>query len=233
MSATDLYTMLRANTYPGRGILMGKTPDALHAVMAYFIMGRSENSRNRIFVSEGDTLFTRAHDPSKMTDPSLVIYAPVRTIDGRTIVTNGDQTDTIFSALKEGGTFSQALKTRTFEPDAPNFTPRISGLMEPDGSYQLSILKSAEGDPAAYRRYFYDYAQPLPGQGHFLHTYQEDGNPLPSFRGEPHCFSTENDMDTFGKALWESLHPNNKISLFVRYLHLTSGETRTTLYNKN
>jgi len=201
-------------------------------VLAYFIMGRSENSRNRIFVPDGTGIRTQAYDERKLTDPSLIIYAPVRTVGKRTIVTNGDQTDTICDRLIRGGTFEEALRTRTFEPDAPNYTPRISGLMEPDGRYTFSILKSADGDPAACHRFFYEYAAPLPGRGHFIHTYQSDGNPLPSFAGEPCPVATEDDMAAFAQTLWTSLNEANKVALFVRYITLATGEAETALINR-
>ena len=226
-----LFTLLQNNPYPGRGIVLGQTPDGTRAVIAYFIMGRSENSRNRVFVPDGTGIRTQAFDERKLTDPSLIIYAPVRTVGGRTIVTNGDQTDTVCDFLARGGTFRDALHTRTFEPDAPNYTPRISGLLEPDGSYTLSILKSADGDPAACRRFFYEYDVPLPGQGHFIHTYQSDGDPLPSFAGEPWTVGMEDDMEAFRQKLWASLNEANKVALFVRTIDLATGEARTIVMN--
>lgn len=186
MQIQSLSKELSATTYPGRGIVLGKSADARCFYIAYFIMGRSENSRNRIFEIDGRGIRTKAFDESKMVDPSLIIYAPVRVCGDVTIVTNGDQTDTIYDALEAGKTFEEALRSRTFEPDAPNYTPRISGVVEPKADrYRLSILKSADGDPASTRRYFFDYDAPRPGEGHFIHTYQQDGNPLPSFEGEP------------------------------------------------
>ena len=185
MNNLDLTALLRANPYPGRGIVLGSSPDGNKSVIAYFIMGRSENSRNRVFVETPDGIRTQAFDPSKMTDPSLIIYAPVRVFGTDTIVTNGDQTDTIREGLAAGKSFAEALATRTFEPDEPNYTPRISGLVQKNGAYTLSILKSADGDPTSCRRYFFDYEAPLAGQGHFIHTYMGDGTPLPSFQGEP------------------------------------------------
>ena len=229
----NLFTLLGSNSYPGRGILLGRTPDNSRAVLAYFIMGRSENSRNRVFVQEDRGLRTEAHDPGKLTDPSLIIYAPVRVVDGYTVVTNGDQTDTVASHLERGGTFQEALRTRTFEPDAPNYTPRISGLLTPEGNYTLSILKSAEGNPAACRRFFYEYASPLPGEGHFLHTYKGDGDPLSSFQGEPLTVATEDALTPFAQKLWTSLDKHNKVALFVRYIALATGEAETVIFNRH
>ncbi len=176
---------LQQNTYPGRGIVIGRSKDGKNAMIGYFIMGRSENSRNRIFVKEPDGIRTEAFDPAKLTDPSLIIYHPVRVVGDTTVVTNGDQTDTVADFLKEGKTFEQALRTRTFEPDGPNWTPRISGMVEKNGDYRLSILKSADGDENSTRRYFFEYTAPRAGEGHFIHTYEHDGNPIPSFKGEP------------------------------------------------
>jgi len=227
----NLFTLLQNNPYPGRGIVLGLTPDGTRAVAAYFIMGRSENSRNRIFVADGDGLRTQAFDESKLTDPSLILYAPVRMFDGCMIVTNGDQTDTVVSRMGEGRSFTEALRTRTFEPDAPNYTPRISGFLQDDGNYTLSILKSAEGDPASCRRFFYEYYNVLPGTGHFIHTYAKDGDPLPSFRGEPIPVSTENDVEAFAQTLWTSLNEQNKVALFVRTIDLASGEIQQTIIN--
>lgn len=229
----NLFDLLQQNAYPGRGILLGQTPDGTRSVAAYFIMGRSENSRNRVFVTDGTGLRTEAFDPAKLIDPSLIIYAPVRTVGGRTIVTNGDQTDTVYDGLAQGGTLQGALGTRTFEPDGPNYTPRISGLLEPDGGYTLSILKSAEGNPAACRRFFYEYDRALPGQGHFIHTYRQDGDPLPSFSGEPRLVATMDDMAEFTEALWTNLNPDNKVALFVRYINLVTGETETLIRNRH
>ena len=199
-------------------------------------MGRSENSRNRVFVTEGEGIRTQAFDPSKLLDPSLIIYAPVRVLGNRTIVTNGDQTDTIYEFLKEGKSFEDALRTRTFEPDGPNFTPRISGLVTLENgnfSYQLSILKSADGDETSTRRYFFDYTGPRAKEGHFIHTYQCDGNPIPSFEGEPTTVAIAGDIDTFTKELWENLNKDNKVSLFVRYISLRDGSCETRIVNKN
>ena len=233
MKNLDLTALLRGNPYPGRGIVLGSSPDGEKSVIAYFIMGRSENSRNRVFVETPDGIRTQAFDPSKMTDPSLIIYAPVRVFGTSTIVTNGDQTDTIREGLAAGKTFAQALHTRTFEPDAPNYTPRISGLVKKNGDYTLSILKSADGDPASCRRYFFAYEAPRAGQGHFIHTYKCDGNPIPSYEGEPTPVSIEGDIDTFTASLWENLNQDNKVSLFVRTIDLGTGATDTRIVNKN
>lgn len=223
---------LQQNSYPGRGIVLGKSADGNQMVIAYFIMGRSENSRNRVFVEENGGIKTQALDPSKLTDPSLIIYSPVRVINGKTIVTNGDQTDTIYDFIAKGDTFENALQTRTFEPDAPNFTPRISGIVEGD-RYTLSILKSANGNPDSTCRYFFDYQSPLAGEGHFIHTYRCDGNPIPSFEGEPKKVAVNGDIDAFTESIWNSLNADNKVSLFTRYIDLTTGETQTRICNKN
>ncbi|WP_297196345.1 IMP cyclohydrolase [uncultured Flavonifractor sp.] len=234
MNTLDLTELLRSNPYPGRGIVLGRSSDDTKAVMAYFIMGRSENSRNRVFVETPDGIRTQAFDPSKMTDPSLIIYNPVRVFGASTIVTNGDQTDTIREGLAAGKTFSQALHTRTFEPDEPNYTPRISGLVKKDGDYVLSILKSAGGDPASCRRYFFTYEKPLAGQGHFIHTYMGDGNPLPSFEGEPEQVTIPSETpEEFAQLIWESLNEDNKVSLFVRYVDLMTGSWDTVILNKH
>ena len=234
MQIQSLSKELSATNYPGRGIVLGKSADARCFYIAYFIMGRSENSRNRIFEIDGRGIRTNAFDESKMVDPSLIIYAPVRVCGDVTIVTNGDQTDTIYDALEAGKTFEEALRTRTFEPDAPNFTPRISGVVEPKADrYRLSILKSADGDPASTRRYFFDYDAPRPGEGHFIHTYQQDGNPLPSFEGEPVPVTIEGDLDAFSRTVWESLNADNKVSLFTRSIDLESGEVTSLIFNKH
>ncbi|MDD3165688.1 MAG: IMP cyclohydrolase [Oscillospiraceae bacterium] len=234
MKTTDFSSILRENDYPGRGILLGRSPDGSKAVMVYFIMGRSENSRNRVFTATDDGIRTEAYDPSKMVDPSLIIYHPVRAIDGKTIVTNGDQTDTVRDFIARGECFRAALMTREFEPDAPNFTPRISGLVSPNGDYRLSILKSADGDAASCRRYFFEYANPKAGQGHFIHTYLGDGNPLPSFEGEPEQVAvTAPDAKAMAALVWESLNRDNKVSLFVRYLDLATGKTDDVIVNKH
>lgn len=234
MKTLDLTQLLQSNPYPGRGIVLGRSADDTKAVIAYFIMGRSENSRNRVFVETPDGIRTQAFDPSKMTDPSLIIYNPVRVFGASTIVTNGDQTDTIREGLAAGKTFSQALHTRTFEPDEPNYTPRISGLVKKDGDYVLSILKSADGDPASCRRYFYAYEKPLSGQGHFIHTYMGDGNPLPSFEGEPEQIAiTSETPEEFAQLIWNSLNEENKVSLFVRYIDIMTGNWETVILNKH
>ncbi len=222
-------------SYPGRGIILGVSADGKSAVCAYFIMGRSVNSRNRVFVADGDGIRTEARDPAKLADPSLVIYAPVRVVHDATIVTNGDQTDTVATFLRRGDTFEDALRTRTFEPDAPHYTPRVSGIMERANgacTYKLSILKSADGEPASCRRFFFEYAAPLAGQGHFIHTYAGDGNPLPSFVGEPEPVSIEGGIDAFSETLWNALDADNKVSLFVRFIDLASGAAETRIVNK-
>jgi IMP cyclohydrolase len=227
---------LKNNEYPGRGIVIGRSPDGKYAVMAYFIMGRSTNSRNRIFAEEGEGIRTQAFDPSKLEDPSLVIYAPVRVLGSRTIVTNGDQTDTVYEGLTEGLSFERALRSREFEPDAPNYTPRISGLMHiEDGKYDfaMSILKSNGGDPSCCNRYTFAYDNPIAGEGRFLHTYMHDGNPLPSFEGEPKKVAIEGDLDSFAHMLWENLNQDNKVSLFVRFIEIATGKYETRILNKN
>ena len=237
MKTIDLCDYLAQNNYPGRGIVFGRSTDGQRAVMAYFIMGRSENSRNRVFTPVDGGIITEAFDVSKVTDPSLIIYAPVRAVDAHTtVVTNGDQTDTVLDALQTGGTFEAALRTRTFEPDAPNLTPRISGLMtvhECAMAYQLSILKSDQGDSDSVLRFFFDYPQPKAGQGHILHTYLRDGDPIPSFEGEPvsvcvHCA----DIDQFSVTLWNALDMQNRVSLFVRTVDLADGHTDTRIINQ-
>ena len=231
-AVNDLTELLRSNPYPGRGIVLGQTPDGKHAVTAYFIMGRSANSRNRIFAEEPDGIRTEAYDPSKLEDPSLIIYHPVRQFGRGLIVTNGDQTDTIRDYLKKGLPMEQALRTREFEPDGPNWTPRISGLLSPDGSYKLSILKSADAEGSACVRQTFEYPA-LPGVGHFLHTYVTDGNPIPTFQGEPERVAISDDIDTFAAALWESLNEANKISLFVRFTDLASDTFTQRIFNKH
>ena len=234
MEKRDLLERLRGNPYPGRGIVLGRSADGEFAVAAYFIMGRSGNSRNRRFVPTEDGIRTEAADPAKMTDPSLIIYHPVRTAGGELIVTNGDQTDTVRDHLLEGGTFAGALQTRTFEPDGPNYTPRISGLLSPDGSFQLSILKSAGGDPACCCRYFYHYDAPLPGEGRFLHTYLGDGDPLPSFEGEPRRVTiSAQSAQSWAEDIWASLNEENKVSLFVQLIDLATQEQDTVIINKH
>ena len=236
MEMLSLEAELQSNAYPGRGIVIGKTPDGTKAVTAYFIMGRSENSRNRVFVEDGEGIRTQAFDPSKLSDPSLIIYAPVRVLGNKTIVTNGDQTDTIYELMDKQMTFEQSLRTREFEPDGPNYTPRISGIMHiKDGKYNyaMSILKSNNGNPDACNRYTFAYENPVAGEGHFIHTYMCDGNPLPSFEGEPKLVEMSDDMEAFTNMLWESLNEDNKVSLFVRYIDITTGETKSTIVNKN
>ena len=233
MQIQDLRAVLRDNTYPGRGIVLGKSADGQKAVIAYFIMGRSENSRNRIFVEEDGGLRTQAFDPAKLKDPSLVIYWPVRKFGAATIVTNGDQTDTIYEFLAAEKTFEEALRMRTFEPDPPILTPRISGLVHKDGSYRLSILKSANGNAESTQRFFYEYPQPVACEGHFIHTYLGDGNPVPSFEGEPELVRIEGDIDSFTSLMWENLNEANKVSLFVRFIDLADGSEETRVVNKN
>jgi hypothetical protein len=236
MKSSSLSALLSENAYPGRGIVGGLSADGKYAIAAYFIMGRSQNSRNRIFVPEGEGIRTEAFDPSRLEDPSLIIYAPVRVLGADTIVTNGDQTDTVYDGCEKGLTFEQSLRSRTFEPDGPNYTPRISALFHVEGgslSLSMSILKSADGNPASCRRFTFDYGSPLPGEGFFLHTYQGDGNPLPSFEGEPEHTSLEWDIDAFTDLIWKSLNEDNKVSLFVRYIDLASGKTETRIVNKN
>lgn len=230
----DLCSLLDKNDYPGRGILLGKTPDGAKSVLAYFIMGRSENSRNRVFEKTEDGIRTRAFDPSKMSDPSLIIYHPVRTHEQRTIVTNGDQTDTIYDFVKDCGCFVKALKTRRFEPDKPNFTPRISGILYhlEDFSYKLSILKAADENGSACNRFTYDY-EPLSGVGHLIHTYEKNGDPIPSFQGEPRAVAVPDNMDTLAEMLWSSLNADNKVSLYVRYTDLKTLDFEEKIINKN
>ena len=234
MEPLNLYRLLEGNPYPGRGIVLGRSADNRFAVAAYFIMGRSENSRNRVFLPTEDGIRTQAHDPSKMTDPSLIIYHPVRRTGRGLIITNGDQTDTVRDYILAGRTFAEALHTREFEPDAPNYTPRISGLLSPDGGFKLSILKSAGGDPGCCCRYFYDYDHPLAGEGRFIHTYMGDGSPLPSFEGEPELVALDApDPETLAERMWAALNGENKVSLFVRYICLADGTERDALRNKN
>ena len=235
MKNNDLSALLRANAYPGRGIVLGRSPDGQCAAIAYFIMGRSENSRNRVFEETADGIRTKAFDESKMTDPSLIIYHPVRNMGPvMTIVTNGDQTDTIKKFMEEGHCYRHALLTRAFEPDGPHYTPRISGVVKPDGSYNLSILKSLDGDASCCCRYFYEYDAPVAGMGHFIHTYQGDGSPLPSFEGEPRPVSvTAPDAKTWAEEIWASLNEENKVSLFVEYIHIAEGKRDTVILNKH
>ena len=236
MNMLSIEQELKSNAYPGRGIILGKSPDGKKAVAAYFIMGRSENSRNRVFVEEGEGIRTQAYDPSKLTDPSLIIYAPVRVLGNKTIVTNGDQTDTIYEGMDRQLTFEQSLRQREFEPDAPNYTPRISGIMHVENgtyNYAMSILKSSDGDPSGCNRYTFAYENPKAGEGHFIHTYMHDGDPLPSFEGEPKRIAVPDDIEDFTKLLWDSLNEENKVSLFVRYIDIETGAHETTITNKN
>ena len=236
MEMKSLAAELSSTTYPGRGNVIGKTPEGKHAAIAYFIMGRSANSRNRVFVEDGEGIRTQAFDPSKLEDPSLIIYAPVRVLGNKTIVTNGDQTDTIYDLMNQQFTFEQALRTREFEPDAPNYTPRISGILHIEGgsyNYAMSILKSNNGNPDACNRYTFAYENPVNGEGHFIHTYMGDGNPLPSFEGEPTLVDIPNDMNAFADTVWNSLNEENKVSLFVRYINIEDGTYETKIINKN
>ena len=236
MKSISLEQELKGNAYPGRGIVMGRSADGRKAVTGYFIMGRSENSRNRIFVSDGEGIRTQAFDESKLTDPSLIIYAPVRVLDNETIVANGDQTDTIYEGFEKGLTFELALRSRKFEPDAPNYTPRISGVMmvaDDKYDYQMSILKSNNGDPLECCRYTFLYDNPKAGEGHFIHTYMCDCDPLPSFEGEPKLVNIDGEIDEFTDMLWNSLNEENKVSLFVRYIDIKTGEYETKIMNKN
>lgn len=232
----DLQKEIGSTSYPGRGIVIGTSEDGKYAVCAYFIMGRSENSRNRVFVEDGEGIRTQAFDPSKMEDPSLIIYAPVRVLGNSTIVTNGDQTDTIYDLMKEGKTFEESLRTREFEPDAPNYTPRISGLMNVEGGkydFAMSILKSNNGDPSQCLRFTYTYDNPKACEGYFIHTYMQDGNPLPSFEGEPTRVNIAGDIDTFTNNVWNALNADNKVSLFTRYIEIATGKYETRIINKN
>lgn len=236
MKMLSLEQELKGNEYPGRGIVIGKSEDGTKAVTAYFIMGRSSNSRNRVFVEEGQGIRTEAFDPSKLEDPSLIIYAPVRVLGNRTIVTNGDQTDTIYDGMDKELTFEQSLRCREFEPDAPNYTPRISGVMHVEGGkydFAMSILKSNNGNPDCCNRYTYTYDNPVAGEGRFIHTYMHDGNPLPSFEGEPKLVGISNDIDEFTNMVWTSLNEENKVSLFVRFIDIATGNYETRIINKN
>ena len=236
MKIRSLAEELSGNTYPGRGIVIGVSGDGASAVTAYFIMGRSTNSRNRVFVEDGEGIRTQAFDPSKMVDPSLIIYAPVRVLGEHTIVTNGDQTDTIYEGLQAGKTFEEALRTREFEPDGPNYTPRISGIMNVKDAaydYQLSVLKSDDGDPSRCCRYTFAYENPKAGEGHFIHTYARNEEPLPSFEGEPKKVDICGDIDAFTELVWTNLNEDNKVSLFVRFIDIKTGEIQTRIVNKN
>ncbi len=235
MKTIDLFEELQGNSYPGRGIILGKTADGKHAATAYFIMGRSVNSRNRVFTQTEDGIKTEAADPSKLSDPHLIIYTPVRVLGNKTIVTNGDQTDTIYELMDKQQTFEQSLRTRTYEDDAPNYTPRISGIMhvgEGSYNYALSILKSADGNPDSTERFTYSYTQPLAGYGHFIHTYMGDGNPLPSFEGEPKKVTIPNDIDEWTQGIWNALNPDNKVSLFVRFIAIDTGKAESRIVNR-
>lgn len=236
MKIKNIAEELSTNAYPGRGILIGKSKDAQYAVTAYFIMGRSENSRNRVFVEDGEGIRTQCYDPSKLTDPSLIIYAPVRVLGNKTIVTNGDQTDTIYDGMDRQLTFEQSLRSRTFEPDAPNYTPRISGILHVENgkyNYAMSILKSSDGNADSCNRFTYAYENPAAGEGHFIHTYLHDGNPLPSFEGEPKRIEIAGDIDEFTELVWNSLNADNKVSLFVRFIEIATGKYITKIINKN
>ena len=227
--------LLSANPYPGRGIMIGRSVDGKCSVLLYFIMGRSDNSRNRVFERTEDGIKTKAFDPAKMTDPSRVIYHPIRVFNGRTIVTNGDQTDTIRGCIESGTDFRAALRKRKYEPDAPNYTPRISGIIERDGSYSLSILKTAGGDPACCCRYFFEYPAAIPGLGHYISTYITDGNPLPSFEGEPVAvkLASDDDISAFANRVWEALDSANKVSVYARETNIMTGEFSDAIINKN
>ena len=236
MEIQSLVNELSGCDYPGRGIVIGRSEDGTKAVTAYFIMGRSENSRNRVFVEDGEGIRTQAFDPSKLSDPSLIIYAPVRVLGDKTIVTNGDQTDTVYDLMKQGKTFEESLRTREFEPDGPNYTPRISGLMTVSSGkyeYAMSILKSHNGNPDQCDRYTFSYDAPVAVEGHFIHTYMKDGNPLPSFEGEPTWVKISGNIDEFTDMIWNNLNQDNKVSLFVRYIDIATGEYETRIINKN
>ncbi len=235
MKMLSLKEELKSNAYPGRGIVIGKSANGKYAVTAYFIMGRSSNSRNRVFVEDGQGIRTQAFDPSRLEDPSLIIYAPVRVLGNKTIVTNGDQTDTIYEGMDKQLTFEQSLRCREFEPDGPNYTPRISGIMHIENggyNYAMSILKSNNGNPDSCNRYTFAYENPTAGEGHFIHTYMHDGDPLLSFEGEPKLVEIPDDMEAFTDMLWESLNEDNKVSLFVRYIDIATGEYRSKIVNK-
>ena len=237
MKTLSIKEELSSTSYPGRGIILGKSACGKYAVAAYFIMGRSENSRNRVFVQDGDGIRTQAFDPSKLTDPSLIIYAPVRVLDEKTIVTNGDQTDTVYDEMSKGKTFEESLRGREFEPDAPNYTPRISGVMRiKDGAYNfaLSILKSDGGNPQSCNRFTYAYTNPQSGKARFIHTYMGDGNPLPSFEGEPTLLDAPcANIDEWTKTIWDSLNADNKVSLWTRWIEISTGKFESRIINKN
>lgn len=229
----DIQAELSSNAYPGRGIIFGRTADNKSNIVVYFIMGRSENSRNRVFVETDDGIRTEAFDPSKLTDPSLIIYHPVRACNGKLVVTNGDQTDTICDYLQQGKSYIDALRTRQFEPDPPNYTSRISGVINEDGSYSLSILKNFTSDRTANKRFFYEYDKPVPGLGHFIHTYLCDGDPLLPFRGEPKCVRILYPLHEMADMIWENMNEQNKVALFVRYIDLATGQSETIIKNKH
>lgn len=238
MEMLSLAKELKENAYPGRGIVVGCSEDGKKAVMAYFIMGRSSNSRNRVFVEHEGGIITQAFDPAKLEDPSLIIYAPVRVWGNKTVVTNGDQTDTVYDGIKNGISFEQSLRCREFEPDAPNYTPRISSVIRVDSDrnqfrFAMSILKSDDGNPDSCIRNTFGYKNPVAGEGRFIHTYMHDGNPLPSFEGEPKKVKLEGDIDSFTNMLWENLNEDNKVSLFVRYIDVATGKEETRIVNKN
>ena len=236
MKMLSIEQELKNNSYPGRGIIVGRSEDGTKAVIAYFIMGRSSNSRNRIFVEDGEGIRTQAFDPSKLEDPSLIIYAPVRVLGNKTIVTNGDQTDTIYDGMDKQLTFEQSLRSREFEPDGPNYTPRISAVLhleKGEFNYAMSILKSNNGNPESCNRYTFAYENPVAGEGHFIHTYMNDGNPLPSFEGEPVLVDIGDDIDAFTELVWNNLNADNKVSLFVRYIDIETGKYESRIVNKN
>ena len=236
MKMISIEKELKENSYPGRGIIVGRSEDGKKAAIAYFIMGRSSNSRNRIFVEDGEGIRTQAFDPSKLEDPSLIIYAPVRVLGNKTIVTNGDQTDTIYEGMDKQLTFEQSLRSREFEPDGPNYTPRISAVLHLEKgkfNYAMSILKSNNGNPESCNRYTFAYSDVPAGEGHFISTYMHDGNPLPSFEGQPKCMAIPDDMDAFADTLWNSLNEENKVSLFVRYIDIATGKYESKIINKN
>lgn len=236
MKMISIEKELKENSYPGRGIIVGRSEDGKKAAIAYFIMGRSSNSRNRIFVEDGEGIRTQAFDPSKLEDPSLIIYAPVRVLGNKTIVTNGDQTDTIYEGMDKQLTFEQSLRSREFEPDGPNYTPRISAVLHLEKgkfNYAMSILKSNNGNPESCNRYTFAYSDVPAGEGHFISTYMHDGNPLPSFEGEPKWMGIPDDMDAFADTLWNSLNEENKVSLFVRYIDIATGKYESKIINKN
>ena len=234
-NVANMGDILSKNTYPGRGIVIGKTPDGSKAVFAYFIMGRSEHSRNRIFIENGDDVVIHPFDASKVEDPSLIIYSPIRKLENKVIVTNGDQTDTVYDGLVSAKSFEEALRSRCFEPDAPNFTPRISGILEfcnSDFTYKMSILKSGDEKGSVCNRYTFEYT-PINGLGHFIHTYNCDGNPIPTFTGEPERVEISDSIDEYAELLWNNLNEKNKISLYVRYIDLTDGSVENRMINKN